>query len=208
MATERFRRLPEEKQQTILEAGFREFARVSIDKVSINQIIHDADISRGSFYTYFEDKWDLLRCICETGSRDMKRKVIGRMASGEWELWDLVQGIFDYMIQVCQNSRTRAFIRNMLQHVSASEFSQMVVEPAHGSDFMRTDAALRCFFDQYIHGKYPRLSYARCKGMLEMATFAIGIGLREYMDGADEDKVRKDFQEKLSILRFGTGEQA
>ena len=54
MPTERFWRLPEAKRQMIREAALQEFARVPYEKVSINQIIHNADISRGSFYTYPE----------------------------------------------------------------------------------------------------------------------------------------------------------
>ena len=74
MPTERFYRLPEEKKRIIRDAAFKEFARVPIDKVSINQIIKEADISRGSFYTYFEDKWDLLGYIFEE-SQDRKSVV-------------------------------------------------------------------------------------------------------------------------------------
>ena len=65
MPTERFYRLPEEKRRTIRNAAFHEFARVSVEKVSINQIIKEAEISRGSFYTYFEDKWDVLAYVFE-----------------------------------------------------------------------------------------------------------------------------------------------
>ena len=65
MPSERFYRLSEEKRKTICEAAIREFARVTMDKVSINQIIKNADISRGSFYTYFEDKWDIVSYIFE-----------------------------------------------------------------------------------------------------------------------------------------------
>lgn len=63
MPTERFWRLPEAKRQMIREAALQEFARVPYEKVSINQIIHNVDISRGSFYTYFEDKDDLLQFV-------------------------------------------------------------------------------------------------------------------------------------------------
>ena len=49
MPSARFYRLPEEKRKTISEAAIREFARVTMDKVSIHQIIKNADISRGSF---------------------------------------------------------------------------------------------------------------------------------------------------------------
>ena len=44
MPTERFHRLPEEKRQAIRAAAVLEFARVPYEKVSINQIIHNADI--------------------------------------------------------------------------------------------------------------------------------------------------------------------
>ena len=63
MPTERFHRLPEAKRQAIREAALKEFARVPFDKASINQIIRNADISRGSFYTYFEDKQDVVEFL-------------------------------------------------------------------------------------------------------------------------------------------------
>ena len=63
MATERFFKLPAEKQKRILDAAREEFARVPFEEVSINQIIKNAGISRGSFYTYFEDKEDLIDFI-------------------------------------------------------------------------------------------------------------------------------------------------
>lgn len=63
MPTERFARLPADKRDVILNAAIAEFSRVPFEKASINKIIQNADISRGSFYTYFEDKRDLLKCI-------------------------------------------------------------------------------------------------------------------------------------------------
>ena len=67
MPTERFLKLKEEKQKRILDAAFREFSRVPFREASINRIIKDAGISRGSFYTYFEDKTDLLKVILTSG---------------------------------------------------------------------------------------------------------------------------------------------
>ena len=60
MPTQRFFKLKEEKRRLILEAAAHEFSRVPDSAASINQIIKEADISRGSFYTYFEDKDDLM----------------------------------------------------------------------------------------------------------------------------------------------------
>ena len=72
MPTERFYRLPEAKKQVIRQAAIKEFARVPFLKASINQIIQNADISRGSFYTYFEDKQDVVRYIFEDNARQMQ----------------------------------------------------------------------------------------------------------------------------------------
>lgn len=53
MPTERFYRLPEAKKQVIRQAAIKEFARVPFEKVSINQIIQNADISRGMLLHLF-----------------------------------------------------------------------------------------------------------------------------------------------------------
>ena len=67
MPTERFLRLPKEKIEAIRISAAKEFIRVPLEEASINRIVHDADISRGSFYTYFEDKDDLMRYMLRSG---------------------------------------------------------------------------------------------------------------------------------------------
>ena len=57
MPSSTFFRLPEEKRQRLLDAAWEEFSRVSFADASINQIIKEAGIPRGSFY--FTDKEDL-----------------------------------------------------------------------------------------------------------------------------------------------------
>lgn len=59
MPSDTFFRLPEEKRQKLLSAIRSELTRVPFSELSINRIIHEAEISRGSFYQYFKDKRDL-----------------------------------------------------------------------------------------------------------------------------------------------------
>src|SRR5699024_12851064 len=59
MPKQTFFNLPAEKQQAIITTAISEFARVPFQDASIANIIKDADISRVSFYQYFEDKEDL-----------------------------------------------------------------------------------------------------------------------------------------------------
>lgn len=63
MPSSMFLNLPAQKQEKLLEAATREFSRRPYTEASINQIIKDAGIPRGSFYMYFTDKEDLFRYL-------------------------------------------------------------------------------------------------------------------------------------------------
>ncbi len=59
MPTQTFFRLSENKKTRLLNASWEEFLQVNYANASINKIIANAEISRGSFYQYFTDKKDL-----------------------------------------------------------------------------------------------------------------------------------------------------
>ena len=59
MPSQTFFNLDYSKQKKLLDAAKQEFYKVPYTEVSINKIIQTAEISRGSFYTYFVDKNDL-----------------------------------------------------------------------------------------------------------------------------------------------------
>lgn len=59
MPKKTFLNLSKEKQNVIIEASLKEFKRVLLKDASINKIIKDAQISRGSFYNYFNDINDI-----------------------------------------------------------------------------------------------------------------------------------------------------
>ncbi len=60
MPTNTFFHLPEEKQQRLLDAAQIEFSRHSLQEASIANIVKLAEIPRGSFYQYFENKEDFI----------------------------------------------------------------------------------------------------------------------------------------------------
>ncbi|MGI6143010.1 MAG: TetR/AcrR family transcriptional regulator [bacterium] len=83
MPKDTFHNLKEEKKQRILAAAIEEFSRRRFSDASINQIVKNAGISRGSFYQYFTNKEDLyLYMINEIG----KEKVRVLDGAGAWNL--------------------------------------------------------------------------------------------------------------------------
>jgi len=63
MPTRTFYNLPEDKREKLMDAIRSELSRTPVDEISINKIIHAAEIPRGSFYQYFENKGDMLRYL-------------------------------------------------------------------------------------------------------------------------------------------------
>ena len=51
--------LSEEKQQRILNAALKEFAQKGYKNASTNQIVKEADISKGLLFHYFKNKKQL-----------------------------------------------------------------------------------------------------------------------------------------------------
>ena len=59
MPSQTFFKLSKDKQMKILQAAKKEFSRVPLSKVQVTNISKEAEISRGSFYQYFDNIDDL-----------------------------------------------------------------------------------------------------------------------------------------------------
>jgi TetR/AcrR family transcriptional regulator len=64
MPKDTFFNLDEAKRNRIFEAAVDEFSQRRFSEASINQVVKNAGISRGSFYQYFQNKEDLYLYTC------------------------------------------------------------------------------------------------------------------------------------------------
>jgi AcrR family transcriptional regulator len=62
--------LPEEKRRTIVDAAVDEFAEYGFESASINRIVANSEISKGSFYQYFEDKMDVFKYLVDVIAKE------------------------------------------------------------------------------------------------------------------------------------------
>lgn len=69
MPSSTFFNLTPEKRDKLIRAARNEFARAPYGETSINRIIQEAEIPRGSFYMYFADKEDLFLYVLGTHGR-------------------------------------------------------------------------------------------------------------------------------------------
>ena len=63
MPTNTFFNLTEKKKNRVINAAIDEFSEKGYTKASITNIVNKAEIAKGSYYQYFEDKTDLYRYV-------------------------------------------------------------------------------------------------------------------------------------------------
>ncbi len=103
MARQRFDKLSRERREEILTVAGTEFAAHGFDGASLNSIISQLGISKGSLYYYFTDKADLFARVVEWIERIMKdgpgtERLAALTAETFWSgLAELMYGLNDYL---------------------------------------------------------------------------------------------------------------
>ena len=111
MPKDTFFRLPEEKRKRIMVAAENEFLENSFDAASINRIIKEAAIPRGSFYQYFEDKKDLFTYTISIHKDEVFDYIEGVIQECEGDIFLFMRRITDFIMSGTCGDRWEAFIR-------------------------------------------------------------------------------------------------
>jgi len=103
-----------QKKERILKAAIQEFSSRKYAEASINQIIKEADISRGSFYQYFEDKDDLYFYIISTVINETAYAFLKDfLASQPDDIFAVYEAMFTYNLHLLSDQKYQAFFKNM-----------------------------------------------------------------------------------------------
>lgn len=202
MPTERFYHLSEEKKRMIREAAIREFSRVPLDKVSINKIVKYADISRGSFYTYFRDKEDVFQYIFEDFVSQIQlycKEVIVQMKG---DFWALPEKLLEYILDMCDKHKMITLAQNAVGHQGVMKMleDKTFCMPLHGTQskwlkevYQATDCTELCVesFEDY------RILFSLCVNILVEAMGEI------YHAGESREQAKDSFKKRLHLIKYG-----
>ena len=111
---ELFLKLDEAKQNRIIEAGIEEFSQKLYSDASINQIIKNAEIARGSFYLYFNDKLDFYTYLLDTFFE--KRTLLFTLQlfrTKQLDFLDFFREVFKFNLELLTKDSHKQFFRNM-----------------------------------------------------------------------------------------------
>lgn len=105
MPTITFNNLPEEKKNAIIEASIKEFKRTLLKDASINKIIKDANISRGSFYTYFKDIDDLYEYSLNKYKEKIIKIIKQAIKETNGELFETTKKSYNKVLNLCTKDK-------------------------------------------------------------------------------------------------------
>lgn len=120
MPTSTFFNLPEDKKNKILKAANKEFERVPIEQVSIKNIVESAEIARGSFYQYFEDKEDLFQYIMSAKMGNMQNKLIEMIEHENGNIINIFINMYEYLIKIVKIKKNNKFFKQIFENVKTS----------------------------------------------------------------------------------------
>lgn len=105
MPTLTFNNLSEEKKNIIIEASIKEFKRTLLTDASINKIIMDAGISRGSFYTYFKDINDLYTYSLNSYKEKLVKIINQTIKETNGDLFETTKKSYDKILKLCTEDK-------------------------------------------------------------------------------------------------------
>ena len=202
MPTKTFNNLSEEKKDRIINAAIQEFSSVPFEKVSINKIIKQAEISRGSFYMYFEDKYDLTNYLFQVTKEYMIKQTrnVGISASGD--LIQIIIGMHTMLYDYYNNETYRNFFMNIMIFLQRNPNVDKACIQDH-SNLMDEANQLYDLLDpcQFEHQTKEFILHT-----IEIAIATLqSVILKTFRNQWSKEKANKYLQDKLYILQNGYG---
>lgn len=205
MPTERFYRLPETKKQMIRNAATMEFARVPYEKASINQIIQKADISRGSFYTYFEDKQDVVRWLFEDSCEQMKQICEDELARSHGDYFAMLDKLFEFFIQALHSTADMLKVaKNVFSYQENAKILGMAGGFPSPEHIRQEDGPVLWVYRQMDHDRLRKDELEAFAPLLTMGMAALMYAVKQYYEYPDQlEQIREMFHRSLDLLRYG-----
>ena len=129
MPTENFYKLDSGKRQKIVDAMKKEFSRVPFHEASVNRIVENAGISKGSFWVYFKSKEEAIEYLIESHLEKERKKSKEIFLKNKGDLFQSYLQIFDYLAKCKVNRVEKDLMANVFKNLIANDEKCLQKEP-------------------------------------------------------------------------------
>lgn len=198
MPKDRFLNLSAEKQERIMLAAVNELARVPFDEMSINRIIRDAGIPRGSFYQYFEDKNDLLLYIMKGYHEKMRDNIRHTLMQSNGDIFKVFTNALHLTIEFGTNNGNFGFCRNVFSNMRLNEENNFELVRINIADLLEEFMPIICLDNfKYTH-KDDLLRICEIVSVLLRRTIT-----QVFADIENIEQHKLNFESEITMLKHG-----
>lgn len=126
MPTNNFFRLPYHKKAKIIKSAVREFTKNTLENASLNNIIIDSDVARGSFYYYFDNKEDLYFYLLERHSYNIQTKIEEYLIKYNGNLYKTYISMFDFFTKLLNGGNN--YIKNIFKSMNGKILHNLFIK--------------------------------------------------------------------------------
>ncbi|HLQ75105.1 MAG TPA: TetR/AcrR family transcriptional regulator [Alloiococcus sp.] len=118
MPKDTFYNLSKEKRDHIIQAAMKVFSIQSFNEAAISEIIRHADISRGSFYQYFDDKLDLYKYLIGLFKKNYHSLMLKKFQEHDGDFYLGYKAYSCYYIRSIRESEKFGFFENLFLNMN------------------------------------------------------------------------------------------
>lgn len=172
-----------------------------LEEASINRIVHDANISRGSFYTYFEDKQDLLKWLIYAQAEQHFNNYIERLRENGGDLWDMLENVFDRGLDLMERAGLINIFQNLIKSASHGYFQG---DPEYDPQVCRENQSfMKLLYENIDQDKEP-ISREALNELIEMHMVVFMRSLKRFFrDGEKKEEASEYYKRHIRMLHYG-----
>lgn len=202
MALEAFNNLKEKKRIYILDAISKCLRSTSYDELSVNDIVAEADISRGSFYNYFADKSDAVKSLVSSKVKEHYDMYVNAIIASNYSLFEGTRKVYTEIAVKLSDEINFTIMKNL------KFFSELAFETIKSNTFeQKLDQIVTWLIDNTVEGKTVLNTKSKMTNTLDMIlTVTLNSIFEQTITKEHPFEDNSDYEYKLSVLEKGIKE--
>ncbi len=146
------------KKEKIFNEGFKLFKKKGVEATTIQEIVDNASVAKGTFYLYFKDKYDLKEQLITKKSYELFNKALTKLYKEEIKEFDeQIIFIIDYIIdELIKNKDLLKFIS---KNLSFGLYNERIPELIDDDKLGVKDLFLKGVKENNIKLKNPEITF-------------------------------------------------
>lgn len=190
MPSTTFFNLDNKKQETLIKYALKEFANNKYHEVSINKIINQANIPRGSFYMYFKNKEDLFDYLIDLNTKELNNIIKNLLDKYKGDLYSTFRELFSTITKKYYQEEQLGIFKNIFIFKS---LRHQKIENEHHPLFLEVKDKINI----------TKLKNINLEFIFTMLIHNLFLSIQEFSLTKDYEKTKSKYFQKLNILCYG-----